>query len=239
MKPFFILSSMLLFCLLLVISLDRCSNEEKNEDSNMSESEVITSNNFYKMNDLIDKAVAKGDYAVAFNVLNAMCSHFDKNSKIVYNSETGEIGQCSYKVSERFTSEQYCRKAVSVLKAESEVLLTKNDSEAENLFLEHLGDFDLGVNNVYLGKFSSYNDENESNEKYQKAVTIYNDYLISVIRKALVKNNIGLANKISLLVRDGLSFTKEEDGRDYKYIWSYDTEAKDEAKELISSFNNE
>lgn len=82
-----------------------------------------------------------------------------------------------------------------------------------------------------IGIFEKYSDENRANEKYQEAVTIYNDYLISVIRKALVKNNPALAKKIALLIRDGLSF--ETDGLHYN--WAYDTEAKDEANEIIEN----
>ena len=125
-----------------------------------------------------------------------------------------------------------------MLKAESDVLLNLNNLEADNLYLEHIAEFDLGVNIVNLGEFWNLSDESRANQRYQEAVTIYNDYLISVIRKAIVKNNAVLAKKISLLVKDGLSFDTSEKGSSY-YIWHYDTEAKDEAQELIQSFETE
>ena len=96
--------------------------------------------------------------------------------------------------------------------------MTAANAEGESLFLEHLADFDLGVNKVNIGIFEKYSDENHANETYQEAVTIYNDYLISVIRKALVKNN-------------PLSFKVDN----HDYIWFYDTEAKDEANEIIEN----
>lgn len=220
-------------CLAVGLSMFSCSGSGSGDTSAASLNEIIASDNFNKINKQLDKAVAKGDFAFAFAVLNSIPSHFDHLSRFYYNPKTGEIGgyDSSEGTKEKYTSIQYCRKAVSVLKAESDVLLSTNNAEAENLFLEHLADFDLGVNKVNIGIFEKYSDENQANEKYQEAVTIYNDYLISVIRKALVKNNPALAKKIALLIRDGLSFKVEN----HDYIWSYDTEAKDEANEIIEN----
>lgn len=220
-------------CLAVGLSMFSCSGSGSGDTSAASLNGIIASDNFNKINKQLDKAVAKGDFAFAFAVLNSIPSHFDHLSRFYYNPNTGEIGDydSSEGIKERYTSTQYCRKAVSVLKAESDVLLSTNNAEAESLFLEHLADFDLGVNKVNIGIFEKYTDENHANEKYQEAVTIYNDYLISVIRKALVKNNPAMAKKIARLIRDGLSF--ETDGLHYN--WAYDTEAKDEANEIIEN----
>lgn len=222
-------------CLAVGLSMFGCSGSGSGsgDTSAASLNEIIASDNFNKINKQLDKAVAKGDFAFAFAVLNSIPSHFDHLSRFYYNPNTGEIGDydSSEGIKERYTSTQYCRKAVSVLKAESDVLLSTNNAEAESLFLEHLADFDLGVNKVNIGIFEKYTDENHANETYQEAVTIYNDYLISVIRKALVKNNPALAKKIALLIRDGLSFKLDN----HDYIWFYDTEAKDEANEIIEN----
>lgn len=222
-------------CLAVGLSMFSCSGSGSGDTSAASLNEIIASDNFNKINEQLDKAVAKGDFAFAFAVLNSIPSHFDDYSQFCYNPKTGEIGHydSSKGIEERYTSTQYCRKAVSVLKAESDVLLSTNNAEAESLFLEHLADFDLGVNKVNIGTFYEISSEGKANETYQEAVTIYNDYLISVIRKALVKNNPALAKKIALLIRDGLSF--KVDGHDY--IWSYDTEAKDEANEIIENYD--
>lgn len=220
-------------CLAVGLSMFSCSGSGSGDTSAASLNEIIASDNFNKINKQLDKAVAKGDFAFAFAVLNSIPSHFDHLSQFCYNPKTGEIGDydSSEGIKESYTSTQYCRKAVSVLKAESDVLLSTNNAEAESLFLEHLADFDLGVNKVNIGIFEKYSDENQANEKYQEAVTIYNDYLISVIRKALVKNNPAMAKKIALLIRDGLSFKVDN----HDYIWFYDTEAKDEANEIIEN----
>lgn len=220
-------------CLAVGLSMFSCSGSGDTSVASLNES--IASDNFNKINEQLDKAIAKGDFAFAFAVLNSIPSHFDHLSEFYYNPKTGEIGDydSSEGIKEKYTSIQYCRKAVSVLKAESDVLLSTNNAEAESLFLEHLADFDLGVNKVNIGTFYKVSSEGEANEKYQEAVTIYNDYLISVIRKALIKNNPALAKKIALLIRDGLSFKVDN----HDYIWFYDTEAKDEAKEIITSFN--
>lgn len=220
-------------CLAAGLSMFSCSGSGSGDTSAASLNGIIASDNFNKINKQLDKAVAKGDFAFAFAVLNSIPSHFDHLSEFYYNPKTGEIGDydSSEGIKESYTSTQYCRKAVSVLKAESDVLLSTNNAEAESLFLEHLADFDLGVNKVNIGIFEKYTDENHANEKYQEAVTIYNDYLISVIRKALVKNNPALAKKIALLIRDGLSFKLDN----HDYIWFYDTEAKDEANEIIEN----
>ena len=220
-------------CLAMGLSMFSCSGSA--DTSAASLNEIIASDNFNKINEQLDKAVAKGDFAFAFAVLNSIPSHFDDFSQFCYNPKTGEIGDydSSEGIKERYTSTQYCRKAVSVLKAESDVLLSTNNTEAESLFLEHLADFDLGVNKVNIGTFYEVSSEGKANETYQDAVTIYNDYLISVIRKALVKNNPALAKKIALLIRDGLSFKVDN----HDYIWSYDTEAKDEANEIIENYD--
>lgn len=222
-----------LVSLAMGLSLFSCSGSGDTSVASLNES--IASDNFNKINEQLDKAIAKGDFAFAFAVLNSIPSHFDHLSQFYYNPKTGEIGDydSSEGIKEKYTSTQYCRKAVSVLKAESDVLLSSNNAEAESLFLEHLADFDLGVNKVNIGTFYEVSSEGKANEKYQEAVTIYNDYLISVIRKALIKNNPALAKKIALLIRDGLSFKVDN----HDYIWFYDTEAKDEAKEIITSFN--
>lgn len=222
-------------CLAVGLSMFSCSGSGSGDTSAASLNEIIASDNFNKINEQLDKAVAKGDFAFAFAVLNSIPSHFDHLSRFYYNPKTGEIGDydSSEGIKEIYTSTQYCRKAVSVLKAESDVLLSTNNAEAESLFLEHLADFDLGVNKVNIGTFYEISSKGKANETYQDAVTIYNDYLISVIRKALVKNNPALAKKIALLIRDGLSF--KVDGHDY--IWSYDTEAKDEANEIIENYD--
>lgn len=222
-------------CLAVGLSMFSCSGSGSGDTSAASLNEIIASDNFNKINEQLDKAVAKGDFAFAFAVLNSIPSHFDHLSRFYYNPKTGEIGDydSSEGIKEIYTSTQYCRKAVSVLKAESDVLLSTNNAEAESLFLEHLADFDLGVNKVNIGTFYEISSKGKANEEYQDAVTIYNDYLISVIRKALVKNNPALAKKIALLIRDGLSF--KVDGHDY--IWSYDTEAKDEANEIIENYD--
>lgn len=222
-------------CLAVGLSMFSCSGSGSGDTSAASLNEIIASDNFNKINEQLDKAVAKGDFAFAFAVLNSIPSHFDHLSRFYYNPKTGEIGDydSSEGIKEIYTSTQYCRKAVSVLKAESDVLLSTNNAEAESLFLEHLADFDLGVNKVNIGTFYEISSKGKANETYQEAVTIYNDYLISVIRKALVKNNPALAKKIALLIRDGLSF--KVDGHDY--IWSYDTEAKDEANEIIENYD--
>lgn len=222
-------------CLAVGLSMFSCSGSGSGDTSAASLNEIIASDNFNKINEQLDKAVAKGDFAFAFAVLNSIPSHFDHLSRFYYNPKTGEIGDydSSEGIKEIYTSTQYCRKAVSVLKAESDVLLSTNNAEAESLFLEHLADFDLGVNKVNIGTFYEISSKGKANEAYQDAVTIYNDYLISVIRKALVKNNPALAKKIALLIRDGLSF--KVDGHDY--IWSYDTEAKDEANEIIENYD--
>lgn len=222
-------------CLAVGLSMFSCSGSGSGDTSAASLNEIIASDNFNKINEQLDKAVAKGDFAFAFAVLNSIPSHFDHLSRFYYNPKTGEIGDydSSEGIKEIYTSTQYCRKAVSVLKAESDVLLSTNNAEAESLFLEHLADFDLGVNKVNIGTFYEISSKGKANETYQDAVTIYNDYLISVIRKALVKSNPALAKKIALLIRDGLSF--KVDGHDY--IWSYDTEAKDEANEIIENYD--
>ena len=222
-----------LVSLAMGLSMFCCSGSGDTSVASLNES--IASDNFNKINEQLDKAIAKGDFAFAFAVLNSIPSHFDHLSEFYYNPKTGEIGDydSSEGIKEKYTSTQYCRKAVSVLKAESDVLLSSNNAEAESLFLEHLADFDLGVNKVNIGTFYEVSSEGKANEKYQEAVTIYNDYLISVIRKALIKNNPALAKKIALLIRDGLSFKVDN----HDYIWFYDTEAKDEAKEIIASFN--
>lgn len=222
-----------LVSLAMGLSMFSCSGSGDASVASLNES--IASDNFNKINEQLDKAIAKGDFAFAFAVLNSIPSHFDHLSEFYYNPKTGEIGDydSSEGIKEKYTSTQYCRKAVSVLKAESDVLLSSNNTEAESLFLEHLADFDLGVNKVNIGTFYEVSSEGKANEKYQESVTIYNDYLISVIRKALIKNNPALAKKIALLIRDGLSFKVDN----HDYIWFYDTEAKDEAKEIIASFN--
>lgn len=228
-----LINSALAAVLCLAVGLCMFSCSGSGDTSAASLNEIIASDNFNKINEQLDKAVAKGDFAVAFAVLNSIPSHFDHMSRFYYNPKTGEIGgyDSSEGIKERYTSTQYCRKAVSVLKAESDVLLSTNNAEAESLFLEHLADFDLGVNKVNIGQFFEISSEGEANEKYQEAVTIYNDYLISVIRKALVKNNPALAKKIALLIRDGLSFKVDN----HDYIWFYDTEAKDKANEIIEN----
>lgn len=184
------------------------------------------------MNEQIDKAIANEDFAFAFDVLNSIPTPFDEDSRFYYDHKSGKIGEYDEYAGrdQKYTYEQYNRKAVSVLKAESYVLLSKDDIEAENLFLEHLADFDLGVNTVNL-------DDNwgsgHLNERYMTAVSIYNDYLVSVVRKAMVKNKPALSKKISLLIRDGLS----RDTKNDTVVWYYDTEAKDEAQNIINSYN--
>lgn len=218
-----------LFSLAMSVCLINCSGS--GDSAGNSENETVASDNYNKMMKQLDKAISDCNFDFAFKVLNSIPSHFNEYSKFYYNSWTGKIGEGR----SEYDHNQYCRKAVSVLKAESDVLLTKDDPEAENLFLEHLADFDLGVNNVNIGMFDYASKENRVNENYQEAVTIFNDYLISVIRKTLVKNKPELAKKISLQIRDGLSFTPGESS--IYYIWAYDTEAKDEAQEIIAKYN--
>lgn len=207
-------------------------------DGSSERTKSVATGNFIQMSDQIDKAVEQGDYAFAFKVLNTIPTYFNKYSQLYYNPNTGEIEDYSTNDNKTFNHEQYVRKAISVLKSESDILLNSNNIEAENLYLEHLADFELGVNKVNLGDFWELSDESKANTCYQEAVTIYNDYLISVIRKALVKSNMNLAEKISLLLRDGLSFEKSQSSSSH-YIWHYDTEAKDEAQELLNSYATE
>lgn len=242
-----------LWSVLTCLSLFGCSSSEKSSVSNSQNTEdisandlneyqnmdVISSNNIHEINRQINEALAAGNFSFAFDVVNSIPSHFGSESSFCYNNETGEIGG-GYDSKNGFTTIyrciQYCRKAVSVLKAESDVLLSKNDPEADILFLEHLADFDLGVNHKELGR---NNMDIYINETYRDAVNTYNEYLISVIRKALLKNRLELAEKISFLIRDGLSCKKtpKEDGYGNDYNWFYNTEAKDEAKEIIRNFN--
>lgn len=224
------------YAALLSISLvmSGCGSSKNTEDSSENDQENVVSNDFNKMITQIDQAIANQNFALAFNVINSIPSYFDEKSQFYYRKDTGEIGDYNGTRNEKYTYKQYCSKAISLLQAESDMLLSSNDSEAEGLFLEHLADFNLGVNKVNIGKFYKYSPETEANERYQEAVTIYNDYLMTVIRKAMIKNNPDLAKKISLLIRDGLSFTPD----DLDYDWKYDTEAKDEAKEIIKNFSD-
>ncbi|MDE6553393.1 MAG: hypothetical protein K2K98_10655 [Muribaculaceae bacterium] len=236
-------SFIVLLAMAINLSLTNCTSSKTEQES---VNEIVASNDFYQINDRIDKAIENRNFTLAFDVLNSIPSLFDKESKLNYNTDTGRLTYEFYDT--EYTYEQYIRRAVSVLKAESDVLLSKSDTEAESLFLEHLSDLDLGVNTVNIRQCADYSEANKENKRYQKAVTIYNDYLVSVVRKALIMNKPELAKRISLLIRAGLSSTRvpgserpknivylEDDGFDY--LWSYDTEAKDEAKEIIKSFN--
>ncbi len=227
MKNILYLIGICFFCSLNLISCSGSGSEEK-----------VATGNIQEMLRQIDKAMAKGNYAFAFKVVNAIPSCFGEDGNIYYDDYSYDFNTDKIQSKKAvFTLDQYIKKAVEVLKTEADVLLSKDDPDAENLFLEHLADFELGANTVNVGEFSKTDKANIPNEKYQQCVTTYNDYLISVIRKALIKSKPELAQKVSNLIRDGLSFKIKGNGDDEVYIWSYDTEAKDEAKELIDNYN--
>lgn len=62
-------------CLAVGLSMFSCSNS--GDTSAESLNEIIASDNFNKINEQLDKAVANGDFAFAFAVLNSIPSHFD------------------------------------------------------------------------------------------------------------------------------------------------------------------
>lgn len=211
-----------------------CSNKAAKEERFNT---VVATGNMTEMLKQIDNALGKGNYAFAFKIINSFPAYFGDDGKIYYHAYSGEIYTDKSLSGSVFTLDQYVNKAVEILKAEADVLLTKDDPDAENLFLEHLADFELGANTVNIGEFSKNDKANIPNEQYQKSVTTYNDYLVSVIRKALVKNKPEFAQRVSNLIRDGLSFKLNRKNDEEFYIWAYDTEAKDEAKELINNYN--
>ena len=66
-------------CLAVGLSMFSCSGSGSGsgDTSAASLNGIIASDNFNKINEQLDKAVAKGDFAFAFAVLNSIPSHFD------------------------------------------------------------------------------------------------------------------------------------------------------------------
>lgn len=72
-------------CLAVGLSMFGCSGSGSGsgDTSAASLNEIIASDNFNKINEQLDKAVAKGDFAFAFAVLNSIPSHFDHLSRFL------------------------------------------------------------------------------------------------------------------------------------------------------------
>ena len=143
---------------------------------------------------------------------------------IYYNTV---VNGSSYNIAER-----YIPQAIQVLKAEASYLMDAQNSDAERLFMLCFNDVSGKLGELRYGEKNTHKQDYD-NEEYMECVTPLNGCLLSIIREALIKDNLSFAEKVEKLVLVNIknSSTSEEN-----YIYTFDHSAQKTAKELIRDY---
>lgn len=132
---------------------------------------------------------------------------------------------------------QYIPEAIQVLKAEASYLMDVQSPDAERLFMlclndviGKLGEFRYGEKKT---KGFDYN-----NDQYMSCATSLNGCLLSIIREALIKDNLSFAEKIEKMVLVSIKADKKTNGtfEEDDYTYTFDHSAQKTAKELIRDY---
>lgn len=133
--------------------------------------------------------------------------------------------------------DEYIPQAIQVLKAEASYLMDIQSPDAERLFMlclndviGKLGEFRYGEKKT---KGSDYN-----NDQYMSCATSLNGCLLSIIREALIKDNLSFAEKIEKMVLVSIKADKKTNGtfEEDDYTYTFDHSAQKTAKELIRDY---
>lgn len=133
--------------------------------------------------------------------------------------------------------DEYIPQAIQVLKAEASYLMDIQSPDAERLFMlclndviGKLGEFRYGEKKT---KGFDYN-----NDQYMSCATSLNGCLLSIIREALIKDNLSFAEKIEKMVLVSIKADKKTNGtfKEDDYTYTFDHSAQKTAKELIRDY---
>lgn len=133
--------------------------------------------------------------------------------------------------------DEYIPQAIQVLKAEASYLMDIQSPDAERLFMlclndviGKLGEFRYGEKKT---KGFDYN-----NDQYMSCATSLNGCLLSIIREALIKDNLSFAEKIEKMVLVSIKADKKTNGtfEEDDYTYTFDHSAQKTAKELIRDY---
>lgn len=135
--------------------------------------------------------------------------------------------------------DEYIPQAIQVLKAEASYLMDMQNPDAERLFMlcfndvsGKLGEFRYGEKKT---KGPDYN-----NDQYMSCATSLNGCLITIIKEALIKDNLSFAEKVEKLVLVSIKADKKTNGtfEEDDYTYTFDRSAQKMAKELIRDYKN-
>lgn len=133
--------------------------------------------------------------------------------------------------------DEYIPQAIQVLKAEASYLMDIQSPDAERLFMlclndviGKLGEFRYGEKKT---KGFDYN-----NDQYMSCATSLNGCLLSIIREALIKDNLSFAEKIEKMVLVSIKADKKTNGtfEEDDYTYTFDHSAQKTAKEFIRDY---
>lgn len=134
-------------------------------------------------------------------------------------------------------ADEYIPKAIQVLNAEASYLMDIQSSDAEKIFMLCFNDVSgkLGVFNYGERKTKG---SDYDNEQYMSCVTPLNGCLLSIIKEALIKENLSFAEKVEKLILINIKKKVKKNGtsEDDNYIYTLDKSAQERAKELIHDY---
>lgn len=129
-------------------------------------------------------------------------------------------------------ADEYIPRAIQVLKAEASYLMDAQNSDAERLFMLCFNDVSGKLGVFRYGEKNTHKNDYD-NEQYMECVTPLNGCLLSIIREALIKDNLSFAEKVEKLV---LVNIKNSSTSEKNYIYTFDHSAQKTAKELIRDY---
>lgn len=134
-------------------------------------------------------------------------------------------------------ADEYIPKAIQVLKAEASYLMDVQNSDAEKLFMLCFNDISgkLGVFNYGERKTKGLDYDND---QYMSCVTPLNGCLLSILKEALIKENLSFAEKVEKLILINIKEQVKKNGafEDNDYTYTLDKSAQETAKELINDY---
>ncbi len=163
-----------------------------------------------------------------------IANDFETCNRMLENIYTNLVNRGYERIS---LDDEYIPKAIQVLKAEASYLMDVQNSEAEKLFMLCFNDVSgkLGVFNYGERKTKGSDFDNDI---YMACATPLNGCLLSILKEALIKDNISFAEKVEKLILINIKEKVKKNGtfEDDDYTYTLDKSAQETAKGLIKDY---
>lgn len=196
--------------LLFIGLMQECFNSCKDDDTSESNNKPTT----------IREAIIAND--------------FEACNRMLENIYTNLVNRGYERIS---LNDEYIPKSIQILKAEASYLMDVQNSDAEKLFMLCFNDVSgkLGVFNY--GERQTKGSDFD-NDQYMACATPLNGCLLSILKEALIKDNISFAEKVEKLILINIKEKVKKNGtfEDDDYTYTLDKSAQETAKELIKDY---